>query len=202
MPAAAIVSAWKTSWYSKTARAAGFGRLVAYTSAAAECSTAPRTSYSSVGPLRLACRRSNRLGLHQAHRSTQGTVAEGDGQGRRGRAQRPLTADRSDRQSLRGAEAARCGQRCFHADGWDAIRGDEAKASTAAALHEVRIRRLRDAMALGVVVDHIVRLRAVSSRVGKLNGKCPGSACDGTVADTRAATRTEFQSRRGLQGWD
>ena len=36
----------------------------------------------------------------------------------------------------------------------------------------------------------------------ELNGKCPCSACDGTVADTRAATRTEFQSRRGLQGWD
>jgi hypothetical protein len=33
------------------------------------------------------------------------------------RAPRPLTADRSDRQSLRGAEAARCGQRCFYADG-------------------------------------------------------------------------------------
>jgi hypothetical protein len=33
----------------------------------------------------------------------------------------------------------------------------------------------------------------------ELNGNCPGSACDGTVADTRVATRTEFQSRRGLQ---
>jgi hypothetical protein len=37
--------------------------------------------------------------------------------------------------------------RCFYADGWDAIRGQEARASTAAALCEVRICRLPDAMA-------------------------------------------------------
>ena len=67
--------------------------------------------------------------------------------GHRRRAQRPLTADRSDRQSLHGAEAATCGQRCVYADGWDALRGQEARAGTAAALYEVRIRRLPDAMA-------------------------------------------------------
>jgi hypothetical protein len=37
--------------------------------------------------------------------------------------------------------------RCFYADGWDAIRRQLARASTAAALYEVRIRRLPDAMA-------------------------------------------------------
>ena len=60
---------------------------------------------------------------------------------------RPLTADRSNRQSHRGAEAARCGQRCFYGDGWDTIRGGKVRANTPAALYEVRIRRLPDAMA-------------------------------------------------------
>src|SRR5258707_11486104 len=46
-----------------------------------------------------------------------------------------------------GQEAARCGQRCFYADGRYAIRRKKVRANTPAALYEVRIRRLPDAMA-------------------------------------------------------